>query len=208
MFPPQKKDKKRYIAKVVLLGDGAVGKTALVTRFVKQSFGGMYKATMGLDLSLKELYFDELEATVGLQLWDMGGQLGFKMLRSRFYTGTQGAILVFDLTRPQSLKNLLEWDKELKTHVPQKIPYIILGNKSDLSELKLIPAEEEKTTIEKLKPMKHYRTSAKTGENVEEAFRLLAKVILKKNIDVKKEQKTEKSIEENFPLQPPELHFP
>ncbi|MFX1514366.1 MAG: Rab family GTPase [Promethearchaeota archaeon] len=188
---------KRIIAKIVMLGDGAVGKTALVQRFVKQSFGGKYKATMGLDLSLKEITYPEVN--VGIQLWDMGGQIAFKPLRSRFYRGAQGAVLVYDITRPQTFHNLESWRKELEENLNSQIPFILLGNKCDLHEMELVSTLEEKSWALKTKAIGNYRSSAKTGENVDEAFHLLASKLLEELMILdKKQEKESEKIDSHF----------
>ncbi len=161
-----------------MLGDTAVGKTALIQQFVNKTFSGSYKATMGLDISLKEVEVHGM--TVRLQLWDMGGQDSFISLRGRYFSGARGAILVYDTTRPSTFNDLQRWLQELKNNVPRRIPFIILGNKTDLTELVVISEEEEKTWGSEVKSLANFRTSAKTGENVEEAFETLAVEVLKK----------------------------
>ncbi|MFX1514291.1 MAG: Rab family GTPase, partial [Promethearchaeota archaeon] len=142
----ERAQRKKIVAKIVMLGDGAVGKTALVRRFMKQSFDGAYKITMGLDLSLKEINLPE--TTVGIQLWDMGGQVAFRSLRSRFYQGSRCAVLVYDVTRPQTFENLDEWRQELKENIQEEIPFVVLGNKNDLQDLILVSEEDEKNWAE------------------------------------------------------------
>ncbi len=182
--PRSRKDSKVLMVKVVMLGDPAVGKTSLVQRFVRESFGGKYKATMGLDLSIKEVTLPQ--STVKIQLWDLGGQLAFQALRQRFYGGTRGAMLVYDATRPATFHNLQIWLQELENNVPTKVPFVVLGNKSDLGELCVVSDEDENFWASESKALANYRTSAKSGENVEDAFQFLASEI------VDEIQKTEK----------------
>ncbi|MFX1511190.1 MAG: Rab family GTPase [Promethearchaeota archaeon] len=184
MSRTRNKESKVLMVKVVMLGEPAVGKTSLVQRFVRESFGGRYQATMGLDLSLKEV--DLSQGTVKIQLWDLGGQLAFKTLRQRFYSGTRGAMLVYDVTRPSTLHNLQIWLQELQTNVPTKTPFVVLGNKSDLGDMCVVNEKDEKSWAERSKALANYRTSAKTGDNVEEAFEFLASKIVK---GIKKEKK-------------------
>ncbi|MFX0205892.1 MAG: GTP-binding protein, partial [Candidatus Hodarchaeota archaeon] len=135
-----------------------------------------YKATMGLDLSLKEIEFPNTK--VRMQLWDMAGTLAFKQIRLRFYGGAKGALLVYDATRPSTFENLEIWLRELEENVQTQIPFIILGNKSDLEDLCVVTEEEEKKLAVRTKAIANFRTSAKTGANVEEAFQYLAEKIL------------------------------
>ncbi|MFX1513191.1 MAG: Rab family GTPase [Promethearchaeota archaeon] len=163
---------KILLVKIIMLGDMAVGKTALIQRFVKQTFSRSYKSTMGLDISLKEVkVYDSL---IRLQLWDLAGQVTFKSIRPKFYNGTRGAILVYDATRPATFHDLQYWLQELKAHVPVRIPFIVIGNKIDLQDLVLVTEEDEKFWASESKTLGYYRTSAKTGENVEAAFEALA----------------------------------
>ncbi len=185
------RNSKVLMIKVVLLGDPAVGKTSLIQRFVHHSFSGSYKATLGLDLSLKEIKFPR--ATVKLQLWDMGGQSATKSLRLRFYKGTRGALLVYDTTRRKTFQNLQIWLQELEDNVPIPVPFIVLGNKGDLKELGAVTEEEENSWANNANAITHFRTSAKTGTNVEDAFRNLAEKILTQILQ-------EKSIESDFPI--------
>ncbi|MFX0205893.1 MAG: Rab family GTPase [Candidatus Hodarchaeota archaeon] len=175
---------KVLLVKVVMLGDAAVGKTSLVQRFVRESFGGRYKRTMGLDLSIKEVILPQ--ATVKIQLWDMGGQISFKPLRLRFYGGARGAMLVYDATRPSTFHNLQIWLQELEANVPTQIPFIILGNKSDLGELCVVSEEDEIFWASESKALANYRTSAKTGENVEKAFHNLGEKIISEILKINK----------------------
>ncbi|MFX1511191.1 MAG: Rab family GTPase [Promethearchaeota archaeon] len=167
---------KVLLVKVVMLGDPAVGKTSLVQRFVLDSFGGRYKRTMGLDLSIKEVTLPQ--ATISIQLRDMGGQISFKPLRLRFYNGTRGAMLVYDATRPSTFDNLEIWLQELENNVITEVPFVVLGNKSDLGELCVISEEEETSWATKVKALSSFRTSAKTGGNVEKAFHSLGEKIV------------------------------
>ncbi|MFX1511192.1 MAG: Rab family GTPase [Promethearchaeota archaeon] len=167
---------KVLMIKAVLLGDAAVGKTSLVQRFVRESFGGRYQATMGLDLSIKEVVLPQ--GTVRLQLWDMGGQLAFKTIRLRFYGGTRGALLVYDTTRPKTFQNLQLWLQELEDNVNYPVPFIVLGNKSDLGDMCVISEEEEEKWASKVNAIANFRTSAKTGDNVEDAFHCLGEKVL------------------------------
>lgn len=157
--------------KILLLGDGAVGKTSLVHRFVEGQFQDRYKATIGVDIFSKSL------PDVELQIWDLSGQTHFASVRNKFYAKADGALLCFDLTNRKSFDNLDSWLTETKNGIGKDIPMIILGNKADLTDLISIQEKEISDFAEK-RNWKWLKSSAKTGQNVEEAFSSLAKQLV------------------------------
>lgn len=178
------------LAKVVLIGDGFVGKTSLRDRYSSDKFTSEYLPTLGSDfigkkvliktrLGWKEIYF---------QIWDLAGQPTYKQIRSMYYKRASGAILVFDVTIPESLYNLENWLEELAKNVlTPKVSICILGNKIDIRSETSVSMETAKETIsKKINPkfknldrnMVYIETSAKTGENVERAFQALGEKIL------------------------------
>ncbi|MHA2246732.1 MAG: Rab family GTPase [Candidatus Hodarchaeales archaeon] len=157
--------------KIILAGDGDVGKTSLINRFVTGAFTGDYKATIGVAITSKSLVVKDHAGEVNLQIWDIAGQTLFREFRKKFYTKAQGALLVFDLTVPKSLDNLhLSWIKDIH-QITGEIPFVLIGNKVDLNELRAISPEEITSFLEAHPNIKaHLDTSALTGENVENAF--------------------------------------
>ena len=155
--------------KIILAGEGAVGKTTLINRFVTGSFSTDYKATIGVAIFSKLLEIDGME--VSLQIWDIAGQTLFRNLRTRFFQNAKGALLVYDLTMPSTLANLNKWINDIK-NVTNAIPFVLIGNKVDLTELQSITTEEVNKFInEHQEDIKtHFQTSALSEENVEEAF--------------------------------------
>lgn len=115
--------------KILLLGDGAVGKTSLVRRFVEQKFDESYKMTIGVNVKKKEI--DELNLT--MMIWDIYGQKLNRDLHSTNYSGADGAILVCDLTRYETFESLDGWIDEVFS-VTGKIPFVVFGNKNDLTK--------------------------------------------------------------------------
>ena len=177
--------------KIVLIGDGAVGKTALRSRFMGQGFSSNYLMTIGADMSVKQVMLPATPEPIELkfQIWDLAGQLRFSEVRASFYNGSVGAILVFDVTRPDSFENTPKWLMEMRKNMNKSIPVVILGNKVDLrSEVPnavepkhgrgLAKAVGEYYSDNKFE-IPYYETSAKTGENVDNAFLKLASMILK-----------------------------
>ena len=161
--------------KIILAGDGAVGKTTLINRFVTGKFAADYKATIGVDIFSKR--FKVRGKHINLQIWDIAGQSLFRDFRKKFYSQARGALLVFDLTMPSSLESLTNWISDIK-EVTGDIPLILIGNKSDLMELRSITDGDISNFLEQSNIVVHFLTSAMTGENVENAFHELAAQIL------------------------------
>ncbi|MEM2109299.1 MAG: Rab family GTPase [Candidatus Odinarchaeota archaeon] len=169
--------KPSYRFKILLLGDPAVGKTSLINKFVQERFEVDYKATIGVDIMSKTVYVDGFE--IKLSLWDIAGQDKFRFFRNVFYRGASGAILVFDLTRLSTFTNLDNWVKELNEYIKGKIPLIIIGNKLDLTSMRVVKTLDAKGFAEKLSSS-YLETSAKTGLGVNESFTTISKMIFKK----------------------------
>jgi small GTP-binding protein len=167
-------DNAAYLFKIVFLGEGAVGKTSLVGRFVYNSFEGDYLATIGTDIHLKMVQVDD--TTVKLVIWDIAGQDNFAQLRRAYYQNASGAFFVFDTTRPETIARVDEWLKALKA-VTGEIPLVMLENKVDLQST---VSQEQKDQIIKKYGIKIIPTSAKEDKNVEDAFQEMTRKILVK----------------------------
>ena len=182
-----------FLAKVCLLGNGAVGKTSLRGRFLGKAFSSDYAPTIGSDFMSKQLTIESSHGLkeLRLQIWDLAGQVEFRNVRPMYFKRAVGAIIVFDMTREESLHDLNEWMKELTLHADSpSISIIIAGNKNDLcEEMKCVDTETVLNYInDNLEPKSpelhgkiHFlKTSAKTGENVGLAFEILGKEILER----------------------------
>ncbi|MHA1733896.1 MAG: Rab family GTPase [Promethearchaeota archaeon] len=161
-----------FLLKLLVLGDGAVGKTSLVERFLgDKSFDGSYLPTLGANVK-KRTYDLGPDAKLVLSLWDVGGQRSFNLLQPQFFNEAGGAILVFDQSRPETIRNLKrDWLPLLKKHVTSRIPTFIVGNKYDLK----VEPEVERAVLKETdrSPFPVYRTSAKTGYNVNPLFEFM-----------------------------------
>ncbi|MFX1513118.1 MAG: Rab family GTPase [Promethearchaeota archaeon] len=178
-----------YALRVALIGDGAVGKTSIRKRFMGEGFIVNYQATIGADFSAKKVYLPNGEE-VEFQIWDLAGQPSYESVRPIYYHGSMGALVIYDLTRKSTFENIMLWVNELwKNTGTGKVPIILLGNKADLIEASpdSIPLEEgeelanqlTKETEEIYSKVVFYATSAKTGQNIDEAFIQLAQMIIK-----------------------------
>ncbi len=162
---------KRYIRKVCLLGDGEVGKTSLVRRFVLDMFSDEYIKTFGTKVSKKVLEIDQKELT--LMIWDILGQKATS-LHEAYYKGANGALLVSDLTHDETITSLSIWRDDL-FKMGGEVPVVLVANKSDLEwEVD----RDILSDVEESMDGSFVITSAKTGEGVEDAFLMLGKRIL------------------------------
>ncbi len=164
--------------KVLLTGAAAVGKTSLVQRFIKNRFAANYKLTVGVDILTKDVEFKQGEVAT-LSIWDIGGQQRFEFIRSTFYKGAAGALLVFDLTREQTYIETRKWLTEIRQFSNQDIPFVLIGNKTDLIEDvgEVIDRDEARAFAENEGSI-YIETSAKSGINVDDAFTELTRRIV------------------------------
>ncbi|MHA1965397.1 MAG: GTP-binding protein [Candidatus Thorarchaeota archaeon] len=165
-----------YRYKIVMLGDGAVGKTAMTTRFTQNFFDSDYKRTIGSDFAIKRLSLedDDIETQVTLQVWDLAGQPRFESVRQGFYRGARGGLLLYDVTRRRTFLNVENWKEEAFKNLQNEIPLILVANKVDLKDSRVVATEEGEDYAKK-NGFIYVESSALTGENVEEAYAVLSK---------------------------------
>jgi small GTP-binding protein len=168
----------RFKKKICILGDPAVGKTALIRRFVHNSFDDKYVSTIGSKVTRKDVVISRAghDVKVTLMVWDLMGQISYRNITASAFSGAEGALLVADVTRKETLGHLLEWDERL-SEVTGRIPTILLANKNDLTEKITIGTEDIKELASKL-GSPYYLTSAKNGKNVEQVFNQIANLMV------------------------------
>jgi small GTP-binding protein len=167
-----------YAFKLILGGDGAVGKTSLVHRFVENKFAADYKSTIGTSIMKKECKFGGLQSAVRFVIWDLAGQSQFKRVRQSYLANAEAGILVYDVTNQSSFENIENWFNEIKK-VSTNISLILVGNKIDLINERKLSIKDGENMAQKL-ALSYIETSAKTGENIDDAFRMLALQMIKK----------------------------
>jgi small GTP-binding protein len=168
-----------YLFKVVVLGEGAVGKTAVVTRFSHGFFRTDYKTTIGSQFAVKNIDVTTKagqRSTVKLQIWDVAGQSRFQILRPMYYRGSSGGLLVYDVTRRRTFIVLQEWLEELERAIGKTIPLVLVANKTDLPDRVVEPAEGKAFAAERNMP--YLESSAKTGEGIVDIFEELATTLV------------------------------
>lgn len=169
---------RKVSKKVCLLGDFAVGKTSLVRRFVYDLFDEKYISTIGVKVSRKTVAVPTVDGAVvelTMMLWDLAGSEDFSQMRGSYMRGAAGAILVCDLTRPESLANLDGYLADLRQVSPQAM-VIVVANKNDSPDQHLLLSQVEVGAARL--GAKCFVTSARTGENVEDVFRDLGRKLV------------------------------
>ena len=167
-----------YAYKLILGGDGGVGKTSMVHRFVEDAFQTDYKSTIGTSIMKKECDFEGLSSKVRFVIWDLAGQSQFKRVRQTYVENAEAGIVVFDVTRKETFDNLETWNKEIKEASPT-ISLILVGNKIDLVDDRQVTTEEGQALAQKL-GLTYVETSAKDGTNIQDSFKMLALQMIKR----------------------------
>jgi small GTP-binding protein len=172
-------DSYQFLFKVMVIGEGAVGKTTLVNRYVTGVFERDYKTTIGSQFAVKLTHISppekEYATGIKLQAWDVAGQARFKAVRKMYYSGAAGIILVFDVTRRRSFTELAKWVQESDESIGTRVPMVCVGNKTDLPD-RAVPSDEAKRWAED-NGFLYMESSAKTGEGVADMFTVLAEIM-------------------------------
>jgi len=169
-----------YLIKLLLIGDSGVGKSCLLLRFSDDSFTPSFITTIGIDFKIRTI---ELEGKrIKLQIWDTAGQERFRTITTAYYRGAMGILLVYDVTDDKSFANIRNWIRNIEQHASENVNKILIGNKCDLVDKKMIDTAKGKALADEY-GIKFMETSAKNSINVEDAFITLAKDIKKRLID-------------------------
>ena len=168
--------------KILLCGNSGVGKTSIFKRYYENKFEANYTTSIGIDFQTKEINHND--KLYSIHLIDTAGEERFRSITSSYFRMADYYLLVFDLANKNSLIALSEWIELLKEHV-EKPKYIILGNKSDLERNKISDEEINDALsdkdIFKINDENFLKVSAKTGENINEAFEYLLDIIEQNN---------------------------
>ena len=166
------------IFKVIVIGDPAVGKTSLLTKFATNQFEEKYLPTVGVNIVKEPITIEKKNATINLMFWDVAGQPQFYMLHRPYFNGADAAILVFDITRSSTFSNVNNWWQTCIKYGLSGIPRILIGNKIDLEEERKIILPMAEHLSEKLNAP-YFETSALTGENVKMIFQKIGELVYK-----------------------------
>ena len=155
--------------KVVVCGDFACGKTSVILKYTKRAFRRTYIPTLGVNMTTKSVRIEK--SATSFILWDIAGQAKFEPMRKFYYEGAQAIILMFDLTREKTFKNIPMWFQDFKKNIrsDRKFISVLVGNKNDLEKERIVTLEQARALAEQMN-IKYYETSALTGDNIDELF--------------------------------------
>lgn len=177
-------EKIDYVFKVVVIGDSAVGKTQMLSRFAKNEFCFDSKSTIGVEFQTRTVTING--KLIKAQIWDTAGQERYRAVTSAYYRGALGAMLVYDITKRQTFDHVARWIEELRSHADNSIVVMLIGNKGDLVDQRVVHTEDAVEFAED-QGLFFSETSAFSGENVNSAFfKLLEeinKVVSKRSLE-------------------------
>jgi small GTP-binding protein len=163
------------IYKVLLLGDTTVGKTCFLLKYTDKTFIEEHMTTIGLDYRLKTLKLKDGKE-IKLQIWDTAGQERFRTITKSYYKGSEGILLIYDVTKRESFENVKTWVSQIREEVSKSSVIYVVGNKIDLEDTRKVTTEEGVNLAKELElPFKE--ASAKNGINIDETFYDLAEMI-------------------------------
>ena len=165
------------MVKIILIGDSAVGKTNIMSKYLKGEFQENTKATVGVEFGSKLFKIDN--HTIKAQIWDTAGQEKYKAITGAYYKGSKGAFVVYDITRRDTFESADRWINDLKVTADPKINIILIGNKCDLEDKREVLKEQGE---EKAKSFDcaFLETSALKGDNIDKGFEMMVNEIFKK----------------------------
>ena len=170
---------KQILFKILTVGDGSVGKTTLLQRYVDGLFKEDQKMTIGVNFYLKRIQIEDFD--IALQLWDFGGQERFRFLLKKYIKGAAGTLLLYDLSNPTTIKSANEWVELVRMH-NSSLPVILVGTKYDLINPKNFDDSASNLALAKFDFIDSIKTSSKTGKNVEDVFNVLINNLLSRHM--------------------------
>ena len=169
-----------FLIKLLLIGDSGVGKSCLLLRFCDDAWTPSFITTIGIDFKIRTIELDGKR--IKLQIWDTAGQERFRTITTAYYRGAMGILLVFDVTDEKSFSNIRTWYSNVEQHASEGVSKILVGNKSDWDEKRVITTEQGQALADEL-GIGYVETSAKTNSQVEDAFFTLARNVKSHLID-------------------------
>ena len=166
-----------YLFKLILVGDSYVGKTNILSKYIKDEFNLNTKSTVGVEFGTKILKIED--KIIKAQIWDTAGQERYKSITSTYYKGAKGAFIIYDITNRLTFESVDKWIQDLNLNSDKNITLLLIGNKKDLADKREVTTEEGE---EKAKSfgLAFLETSALTGENIDKVFDYILKEVFTK----------------------------
>ena len=156
-----------YSVKFIIVGDSSVGKSNILLRFSRNIFDSGHQATLGIEFANKHLIYNNTDYLV--QIWDTAGQENFRSVTRAYYKASAVAMVVYDITKEESFEHIKTWLSDCKELAPNTVLLVLVGNKTDLEEQRVI-SKERGENLAKENNMLFFETSAKLGDGIEQAF--------------------------------------
>ncbi|XP_066145722.1 ras-related protein Rab-3 isoform X1 [Euwallacea fornicatus] len=169
-----------YMFKLLIIGNSSVGKTSFLFRYADDSFTSAFVSTVGIDFKVKTVF--RHDKRVKLQIWDTAGQERYRTITTAYYRGAMGFILMYDITNEESFNSVQDWVTQIKTYSWDNAQVILVGNKCDMEDDRVISFERGKQLAEQL-GVEFFETSAKENINVKAIFERLVDIICDKMSD-------------------------
>ncbi|XP_016381286.1 ras-related protein Rab-3A-like [Sinocyclocheilus rhinocerous] len=166
-----------YMFKILIIGNSSVGKTSFLFRYADDSFTSAFISTVGIDFKVKTVFRNNKR--IKLQIWDTAGQERYRTITTAYYRGAMGFLLIYDITNQDSFNAVQDWATQIKTYSWDNAQVILVGNKCDLEDDRLIPTEDSQRLAQEL-DFQFFEASAKDNINVKQVFECLVDVICEK----------------------------
>ncbi|XP_076121477.1 RAB3D, member RAS oncogene family, b isoform X1 [Alosa pseudoharengus] len=166
-----------YMFKLLIIGNSSVGKTSFLFRYADDSFTSAFVSTVGIDFKVKTVFRNNKR--IKLQIWDTAGQERYRTITTAYYRGAMGFLLMYDITNQDSFSAVQDWATQIKTYSWDNAQVILVGNKCDLEDDRLIPTEDSQRLADEL-GFQFFEASAKDNINVKQVFERLVDVICEK----------------------------
>ena len=172
-------DEYDFLFKLIIVGDSNVGKTNIMSKYIHNKFNYTSKATIGVEFGTKIVTIDNKK--IKAQIWDTAGQERYKSITSAYYKGAKGALIVYDITNKSTFESVDKWVQDLNSYGDKNLTLLLVGNKSDLEDKRQIVKEDGEEKAKSFN-LGFIETSACSGDNIDQAFDIMLKEVLKKYV--------------------------
>ena len=170
-------DEYDYLFKLIIVGDTNVGKTNIMSKYIRDQFNFNSKSTIGVEFGTKIITIENKK--IKAQIWDTAGQERYKSITSAYYKGAKGALVVYDITNKFTFDSVDKWVQDLNSYGDKNLTLLLVGNKSDLEEKRQVNKDEGEEKARSF-GLGFIETSACSGDNIDQSFDIMLKEVLKK----------------------------